>query len=384
MSASEPSSLSSTPLQNRLADCGNGGAAESARDPVCGMSVDPARTPHRAEHDGQSYFFCGARCRERFIAEPARYVSEKPMQEQATAGTQWTCPMHPEIIRDAPGACPICGMALEPLTPVAGEEPENPELRDMTRRFWVAAALSIPLLAIAMGGHSVAMLSPRVTAWLQLALATPAVLWGGWPFFERGWASLKNRSLNMFTLIALGTGVAYLYSVVAAVMPEVFPASFRDPDGGVPLYYEAASVVVALVLLGQVLELRARSQTSSAIQALLDLAPKQARLVREDGSEEDLALDAVLRGNRLRVRPGEKVTVDGMVLEGRSNIDEAMITGEPVPVEKTPGDQVTGGTVNTTGSFVMRAERVGSDTLLAQIVRMVGEAQRSRAPMQKP
>src|SRR5438046_3301463 len=347
------------------------------------MSVDPARTPHRAKQDGQSYFFCGTRCRERFIAEPARYVSEKPMQEQATAGTQWTCPMHPEIIRDAPGACPICGMALEPLTPVTGEEPENPELRHMTHRLWVTAALSVPLLIIAMGGHAVAMLSPRALAWLQLALATPAVLWGGWPFFQRGWASLRNRSLNMFTLIALGTGVAYLYSVVAAVIPGIFPASFRGSDGGVPLYFEAASVIVALVLLGQVLELRARSQTSSAIRELLDLAPKQARLVLEDGAEEDIPLDAVVPGNRLRVRPGEKVPVDGVVIEGHSNIDESMITGEPVPAEKSPGDKVTGATVNTTGSFVMRAERVGSDTLLAQIVQMVAEAQRSRAPIQK-
>jgi Cu+-exporting ATPase len=348
------------------------------------MSVDPTRTSHRAEHGGLRYFFCGAKCRERFVAEPARYLSEdRASRESAAIRSLWTCPMHPEIVRDGPGSCPICGMALEPMTPAAGEEAENPELRDMTRRFWVAAALSIPLLGMAMGGHSVAMLSPRTMAWVQLALATPAVLWGGWPFFQRGWASLKNRSLNMFTLIALGTGVAYLYSVVAAVMPEVFPASFRDPDGGVPLYFEAASVVVALVLLGQVLELRARSQTSSAIRALLDLAPKQARLVREDGTEADVLLDAVVPGNRLRVRPGEKVPVDGMILEGRSNIDEAMITGEPVPVEKSPGDQVTGGTVNMTGSFVMRAERVGSDTLLARIVRMVAEAQRSRAPIQK-
>src|SRR5947207_1909986 len=383
MSASEPSSLSTAPLQNRLADCGNGGAAESARDPVCGMSVDPARTPHRAEHDGQSYFFCGTRCRERCIAEPGRYVSETPMQEQATAGTQWTCLMRPEIIRDAPGACPICGMALEPLTPVTGEEPENPELRHMTHRLWVTAALSVPLLIIAMGGHAVAMLSPRALAWLQLALATPAVLWGGGPFFQRGWASIQNRSLNMFTLIALGTGVAYLYSVVAAVIPGIFPASFRAPDGGVPLYFEAASVITALVLLGQVLELRARSQTGSAIRALLDLAPKQARLVLEDGAEEDIPLDAVVPGNPLRVRPGEKVPVDGVVIEGHSNIDESMITGEPVPAEKSPGDKVTGATVNTTGSFVMRAERVGSDTLLAQIVQMVAEAQRSRAPIQK-
>jgi len=347
------------------------------------MSVDPARTPHRAEHDDQSYFFCGTRCRGRFIAEPARYVSEKPMQEQATAGTQWTCPMHPEIIRDAPGACPICGMALEPLTPVTGEEPENPELRHMTHRLWVTAALSVPLLIIAMGGHAVAILSPRALAWLQLALATPAVLWGGWPFFQRGWASLRNRSLNMFTLIALGTGVAYLYSVVAAVIPGIFPASFRGADGGVPLYFEAASVITALVLLGQVLELRARSQTGGAIRALLDLAPKQARLVREDGSEADIPLDVVKPGDRLRVRPGEKVPVDGVVIEGHSNVDESMISGEPLPVEKSTGDKVTGATVNTTGSFVMRAERVGSETVLARIVHMVAEAQRSRAPIQK-
>jgi len=347
------------------------------------MSVDPARTPHRAKHDGQSYFFCGTRCRERFIAEPARYVSEKPMQEQATAGTQWTCPMHPEIIRDAPGACPICGMALEPLTPVTGEEPENPELRHMTHRLWVTAALSVPLLIIAMGGHAVAILSPRALAWLQLALATPAVLWGGWPFFQRGWASLRNRSLNMFTLIALGTGVAYLYSVVAAVIPGIFPASFRGADGGVPLYFEAASVITALVLLGQVLELRARSQTGGAIRALLDLAPKQARLVREDGSEADIPLDVVKPGDRLRVRPGEKVPVDGVVIEGHSNVDESMISGEPLPVEKSTGDKVTGATVNTTGSFVMRAERVGSETVLARIVHMAAEAQRSRAPIQK-
>jgi Cu+-exporting ATPase len=361
-------------------------APERERDPVCGMTVDPT-TPHRAEHAGRRYFFCGAECRDRFVAEPARYLSDDPAGHPAAApaaaGTLWTCPMHPQIVRDAPGSCPICGMALEPMIPAAGGETESPELRDMTRRFWVAAALSIPLLAIAMGGDSLAILPPRATAWLQLALATPAVLWGGWPFFQRGWESLKNRSLNMFTLIALGTGVAYLYSVVAAIMPRVFPASFRGPDGGVPLYFEAASVVVALVLLGQVLELRARSQTSGAIRALLDLAPKQARLVREDGAEEEIPLEAVVPGQRLRVRPGEKVPVDGAVLEGHSSVDESMITGEPVPVEKSPGDKVTGGTVNTTGSFVMRAERVGSDTLLAQIVRMVAEAQRSRAPIQK-
>jgi P-type Cu+ transporter len=371
------------------ADPRDGSAAiEGARDPVCGMSVNPATSPHRAEHAGHAYFFCGARCRERFIAEPERFATGDRARERLSAtpvaaGTKWTCPMHPDIIRDAPGACPICGMALEPLTPIAGEDSDNPELRDMTRRLWVTAALSVPLLVIAMGGHAVTMLSPRAAAGVQLALATPAVLWGGWPFFQRGWDSLRNRSLNMFTLIALGTGVAYLYSVAAAVMPGIFPASFRGPDGGVPLYFEAASVITALVLLGQVLELRARSQTGGAIRALLDLAPKQARLLREDGSEADVSLEAVMPGNRLRVRPGEKVPVDGMVLDGRSSIDESMITGEPLPVEKSPGDNVTGATVNTTGSFVMRAERVGSDTVLARIVHMVVEAQRSRAPIQK-
>jgi Cu+-exporting ATPase len=361
---------------------------ETARDPVCGMSVDPATSSHRAEHAGHAYFFCGARCRERFIAEPERFATGDRARERLSAtpvaaGTKWTCPMHPDIIRDAPGACPICGMALEPLTPIAGEDSDNPELRDMTRRLWVTAALSVPLLVIAMGGHAVAMLSPRAMAWVQLALATPAVLWGGWPFFQRGWDSLRNRSLNMFTLIALGTGVAYLYSVVAAVIPGIFPASFRAPDGGVPLYFEAASVITALVLLGQVLELRARSQTGGAIRALLDLAPKQARLLRENGSEVDVPLEAIMPGNRLRVRPGEKVPVDGIVLEGHSSIDESMITGEPLPVEKSAGGKVTGATVNTTGSFVMRAERVGSDTVLARIVHMVVEAQRSRAPIQK-
>jgi Cu+-exporting ATPase len=371
--------------RDRIADHEHN-APERVRDPVCGMTVDPTTTPHHTEHAGQRYFFCGARCRDRFVAEPARYLSEEQAGHAAAApaavGTRWTCPMHPEIVRDTPGSCPICGMALEPTIPATGEE-RNPELRDMSRRFWVAVALSVPLLAIAMGGDSLAILPPRAMAWLQLVLATLAVLWGGWPFFQRGWESLKNRHLNMFTLIALGTGVAYLYSVVAAVMPGVFPASFRGPNGGVPLYFEAASVITALVLLGQMLELRARSQTSDAIRALLDLAPKQARLVPEDGAEEDIPLDQVVAGHRLRVRPGEKVPVDGVVIEGHSSVDESMITGEPVPVEKSPGDKVTGGTVNTTGGFVMRAERVGSDTLLGQIVRMVAEAQRSRAPIQK-
>ena len=358
---------------------------------MCGMTVDPATAKHHTEHAGHSYFFCSARCCEEFTAEPARYVvssGDRRGLVTAPAGeVLWTCPMHPQIARKEPGNCPICGMALEPMTPAAGEA-ENPELRDMTRRFWVGVALSLPLLAIAMAEHFNkpaldALISPRLLVWVQLILGTPAVLWCGWPFFQRGWASIISRRLNKYTLNALGTGVAYAYSLIAALAPGIFPASFRDVDGQVPLYFEAAAVIVTLVLLGQVLELRARSQTSSAIRALLDLAPKRARRLREDGSDEDVPLEDVVPGDRLRVRPGEKVPVDGVVLEGRSAVDESMITGEPVPAEKNPGDKVTGATVNTTGSFVMRAERVGSDTLLAQIVAMVAEAQRSRAPIQK-
>ncbi len=300
--------------------------------------------------------------------------------------TEYVCPMHPQIVRDAPGSCPICGMALEPRT-VTGDE-ENAELKDMTRRFWVSVALSVPLLAFVMGDmlpgqplrHA---LSGRLMAWLQLVLATPVVLWGGWPFFARGWASIVNRSLNMFTLIALGTGTAYVYSVVAALAPGMFPESFRTHGGEVELYFEAAAIITTLVLLGQVIELRARSQTSSAIKALLGLTPKTARRLRDDGDEEDVSLDEVRPGDRLRVRPGERVPVDGVVLEGTSAVDESMVTGEPILVEKAPGSRVTGGTVNGSGGFVMRAERVGSDTLLAQIVRMVSEAQRSRAPIQR-
>jgi P-type Cu+ transporter len=363
------------------------------RDPVCGMTVDPAKAKHRAEHAGHSYFFCRAKCRDKFAAEPARYVPSSLVgapgaAARTTAGeVLWTCPMHPQIVRNEPGNCPICGMTLEPMTPSAGST-VSPELRDITRRFWVGVALSTPLLAIAMAEHFDkpaldALLSPRLLVWVQLILGTPAVLWGGWPFFQRGWASVVNRRLNMFTLIALGTGVAYVYSLVAALAPGIFPASFRDHHGQVPLYFEAAAVIVTLVLLGQVLELRARSQTSSAIRALLDLAPKRARRLREDGSDDDIPLEEVVPGDRVRVRPGEKVPVDGVVLEGHSAVDESMITGESVPAEKNPGDKVTGATVNTTGSFVMRAERVGSDTLLAQIVAMVAEAQRSRAPIQR-
>jgi len=305
----------------------------------------------------------------------------------ATVKTQWTCPMHPQILRDAPGSCPICGMALEPRTGSAAEGPD-PELVDMTRRFWIGLVLTLPLLAFVMGdmfpGQPLRHLIPgRVSAWLQLLLATPVVLWAGWPFFERGWASIVNRSLNMFTLIALGTGVAWVYSVVGTLTPGLFPASFRTHGGEVGLYFEAAAVITVLVLLGQVLELRARSQTSSAIGALLRLAPPTARRLRHDGTEEDVPLEQVQVGDRLRVRPGEKVPVDGVVLEGRSAVDESMVTGESIPVEKTAGSRVIGGTVNGTGGFVMRAERVGSETLLAQIVHMVGEAQRSRAPIQR-
>jgi Cu+-exporting ATPase len=291
--------------------------------------------------------------------------------------------MHPQVQRAGPGSCPICGMALEPMTP-AGGDAANPELRNMTRRFWVCVGLSVPLVALAMAEDfaNPGLIAPRAAVWVQLVLATPAVLWGGWPFFERGWRSIVSRRLNMFTLIALGTGVAYVYSLIAALMPGIFPPSFRGPEGQVPLYFEAAAVIVTLVLLGQVLELQARSRTSSAIRALLDLAPKRARLVGDEGTEADIALEGVVPGNHLRVRPGEKVPVDGVVLEGKSAVDESMITGEPVPAEKAPGDKVTGATVNTTGTFVMRAERVGSETLLAQIVGMVAEAQRSRAPIQ--
>jgi len=303
------------------------------------------------------------------------------------ARTQWTCPMHPQIVRDAPGTCPICGMALEPR-PAGAEESPDPELADMTRRFWIGLVLALPLLAFAMGdmlpGEPLRHLVPgRVAAWLQLVLATPVVLWAGWPFFVRGWASLVNRSLNMFTLIALGTGMAYVYSVAGTVAPGLFPESFRTHGGEVGLYFEAAAIITVLVLLGQVLELRARSRTSSAIRALLNLAPPAARRVRPDGAEEDVPLEAVQAGDLLRVRPGERIPVDGVVLGGASAVDESMVTGEPIPVEKVPGSRVTGGTVNGTGTFVMRAERVGSETLLARMVQMVAEAQRTRAPIQR-
>ncbi len=397
--------------------------AGQATDPVCGMTVDPSSAVS-ADHAGDTYYFCREGCRDKFTADPDRYLSgsgETPPAAPASGRyicpmcpgvesdgpdtcpkcgmalepetpaapatkTEYICPMHPEIVRDEPGDCPICGMALEPRT-VTLEEEDNPELVDMTRRFWISAVLTVPLVIIAMGdavGLSFDWLaSPRMLTWVELALATPVVLWGGAPFFVRFWNSLVNRSLNMFTLIGLGVGVAYAYSVVAAVLPGIFPPSFRDAHGEVAIYFEAAAVITTLVLLGQVLELRARHQTGTAIRALLGLAPKTARRLNDDGSEEDVPLDDVRAGDRLRVRPGEKLPVDGEVIEGSSAVDESMITGEPMPVEKNPGDRVIGATVNGTGGLIMKAERVGAETVLSQIVQMVAEAQRSRAPIQK-
>lgn len=409
------------------------------KDPVCGMTVDPETAAASFEHNGTTYYFCRTQCRDRFSADPEQFLKPDGPQEQehppltfitrkpaaspveapaytcpmhpevsqerpgscpkcgmalepATVAApkervEYTCPMHPEIVRDAPGNCPICGMALEPRTVTLTEE-ENPELTDMRRRFWVSSVLSLPLVLIAMSDMISAdalqrLISPARLTWVQLALATPVVLWGGWPFFVRAWQSVVNRSLNMFTLIGLGVGVAYAFSLVATLFPEIFPDAFRGHGGMVPVYFEAAAVITTLVLLGQVLELKARSQTSAAIKSLLGLAPKTARRIHESGIEEDVLLEQVHPGDLLRVRPGEKIPVDGVVVEGSSAVDEAMVTGEPIPVEKSGGDLVIGATVNGTGSIVMRAERVGSETLLAQIVKMVAEAQRSRAPIQK-
>jgi P-type Cu+ transporter len=431
------------------------------RDPVCGMTVDPARAAAQVVYAGKTYYFCCGGCADKFRAEPAKYLNasapaamqrdsglvqfshagapaaspalvvsredmlgtERPAENPAAANAyicpmdaevredypgacpkcgmalepslplalatrvEYTCPMHPQIVRPGPGSCPICGMALEPRTVIA-EEPENPEMVSMTRRFWASVALTIPVLALGMsdlipGQPLQHVLRMRAIGWIELALATPVVLWGGWPFFERGWASLVNRSLNMFTLIALGTGTAFLYSVVAVLFPQFFPAAFRGMNGELPVYFEAAAAITTLVLLGQVLELRARSRTSAAIRSLLRLSPKNARLVRADGTELDVPLERIQVGDMLRVRPGEKVPVDGVVTDGESSVDESLMTGEPIPVEKGPGQKVIGGTINGTGTLVMRAERVGNETLLAQIVRMVSEAQRSRAPVQK-
>ena len=359
-------------------------AAEGVIDPVCGMTVDPHTAKHRADYRGHTYYFCSAGCRENFVADPQKYLGAR-QAETVPEGTIYTCPMHPQIRQVGPGSCPICGMALEPE--IAGTEVgPNPELVDMTRRFWIGLVLSLPVVALEMGGHLTnlhMLLGKNLSNWIQFVLATPVVLWAGWPFFVRGWQSLVTRNLNMFTLIAMGTGVAWLYSVVAVLMPNLFPAAFRDTEGAVAVYFEAAAVITVLVLLGQVLELRAREATSGAIRALLDLAPKTARRVKDDGSDEEISLDTVQVGDRLRVRPGDKVPVDGVVLEGRSALDESMVTGESMPVTKEKDSRVIGGTINKSGSFVMRADKIGRDTLLSRIVQMVASAQRSRAPIQR-
>jgi Cu+-exporting ATPase len=355
-------------------------------DPVCGMSVDPSTTPHVATHAGVHHYFCSARCLAKFNADPARYAGDAPLPTApAPDGAIWTCPMHPEIQRSGPGSCPICGMALEPMTPTLGDGP-SAEYADMKRRFVIGLVLSLPVVALEMGGHLLGMgrlIDQQMSNWLQMVLATPVVLWAGWPFFERGWASVKSRHLNMFTLIAMGTGVAWAYSMVAALLPGVFPIAFRTAHGAVPAYFEAAAVITVLVLLGQLLELRARETTSGAIRALLDLSPKLARRVRADGSDEEVTLDEVLVGDTLRVRPGEKVPVDGVVLDGRGTVDESMVTGESMPVTKETGSKLIGGTINQTGGLVMHAEKIGRDTMLSRIVQMVAEAQRSRAPIQR-
>jgi Cu+-exporting ATPase len=358
-----------------------------AEDPVCGMKVQRASARLVAKHAGQRFYFCSVRCHEKFEADPARYLEGIPAPEPMPEGTLYTCPMHPEIVQEGPGDCPQCGMALEPMGVPAADEGPNPELVDFTRRFWIGAALTIPILVLTMGpliGFPVRQWLGETTAvWLELVLATPVILWCGLTFFVRGWKSVVNRSLNMFTLIAMGVGAAYAFSLVATIAPEIFPAGFRSAEGHVGVYFEAAAVIVVLVLLGQVLELRARERTGGAIRALLDLAAKTARIIRTDGYEEEIPLEEVRVGDHLRVRPGEKVPVDGIVIDGHSSVDESMLTGEPVPVEKSRGDTVTGATINGKGSFIIEAKRVGADTVLAQIVDMVAQAQRSRAPIQK-
>jgi Cu+-exporting ATPase len=442
MFKADPEKYLTQPGLSRSSSLGTGAAVQphlltaKVKDPVCGMDVDPSKAKYKSDYNDENYYFCSTNCQEKFLAHPESYalrpassespqhlpipppsigsspvdrsgyvclmcpqvrenkpgpcpscgIALEPERPPDAPRTEYTCPMHPEIVRPGPGACPICGMALEPRTVTATEE-ENPELRDMTRRFWISLALTVPLLAIAMidmlPGISVERALPGGwLPWIELTLATPVVLWGGWPFFQRGWASVINRSTNMFTLIAMGTGLAYVFSAIVTAFPSIFPASFRGMNGEPPIYFESAAAIVTLVLLGQVLELRARSRTGAAIRALLDLSPKTARVLR-DGTEQDIPLDQVKAGDRLRVRPGEKVPVDGVVVEGTSSVDESMITGESVPVAKGPGSQVIGATVNGTGSFVMRAEHVGRDTLLARIVQMVGQAQRSRAPIQR-
>ncbi|MFN5449659.1 heavy metal translocating P-type ATPase [Bradyrhizobium sp.] len=365
----------------------HGGAQGTTVDPVCGMEVDPDTARHKAEHGGRSFYFCSDRCRTKFAEDPAKYLHGEMKKTQADVpeGTIYTCPMHPQVRQVGPGNCPICGMALEPELATADAGP-NPELVDMTRRFWVGLALSVPVVVLEMGAHLVGAhgwIDQSLSNWIQFVLATPVVLWAGWPFFVRGWQSVVTRNLNMFTLIAMGTGVAWVYSVVATVLPAAFPSTFRGHDGAVAVYFEAAAVITVLVLLGQVLELRAREATSGAIKALLDLAPKTARRIRENGSDEEVQIAELRPGDRLRVRPGEKVPVDGEIVEGRSSLDESMVTGESMPVSKEVGGKVIAGTLNRSGGFVMRAEKVGSDTMLSQIVQMVAQAQRSRAPIQR-
>jgi Cu+-exporting ATPase len=366
-----------------MVDLAGHGDHVHATDPVCGMSVDPQTAKHRLAHESQNYFFCSKRCRERFGIEPDKFLRPKRPEPAAPAGAIYTCPMHPEVRQTGPGSCPICGMALEPAQ-ISLDDAPDPELIDMTRRFWIALALTLPVFVLDMGAHlgGMHLLPANWSNWISFALATPVVLWAGAPFFARGWRSLITRNLNMFTLIAMGTGVAWAYSVIATLAPQAFPPAFRDMHGEVAVYFEAAAVITVLVLLGQVLELRAREKTSGAIRALLGLAPKTARRITEHG-DEDVALDAIAVGDRLRVRPGEKIPVDGVVTDGRSSIDESMVTGESMPVSKAEGADVIGGTVNQSGGLVVRAEKVGRDTMLARIVDMVARAQRSRAPIQR-
>jgi len=364
----------------------HGGATTKVLDPVCGMTVDPTTSKHRFEHHGETFHFCSAGCRTKFAADPAKYLAkDKAPEPEVPAGTIYTCPMHPEIRQVGPGSCPICGMALEPEV-ASLETGPNPELADMTRRFWIGGALALPAVVLEMGGHLAGphnWIDPTLSNWIQLVFATPVVLWAGWPFLVRGWQSLLTRNLNMFTLIAMGTGVAYVYSLIGTIAPQIFPATFRGHGGAVAVYFEAAAVITVLVLLGQVLELRARDATSGAIKALLQLAPKTARRVAPDGSEHEVEIDTLHAGDHLRVRPGEKVPVDGIILEGRSALDESLVTGESMPVTKEAGAKVIAGTLNQSGSFVMRADKVGRETLLSQIVQMVADAQRSRAPIQR-
>lgn len=368
----------------------HGADATKVHDLVCGMTVAPATSKHRFEHHGETFHFCSAGCRTKFAADPAKYLA-KENEEQKTpepdmpAGTIYTCPMHPQIRQVGPGTCPICGMALEPEV-ASLETGPNPELADMTRRFWIGGVLALPAVVLEMGGHLAgphSWIDPTLSNWIQLVFATPVVLWAGWPFFVRGWQSLLTRNLNMFTLIAMGTGVAYVYSLIGTIAPQIFPATFRGHEGAIAVYFEAAAVITVLVLLGQVLELRARDATSGAIKALLQLAPKTARRVDADGGEHEVEIDALHAGDRLRVRPGEKVPVDGIILEGRSSLDESLVTGESMPVTKESGAKVIAGALNQSGSFIMRADKVGRETLLSQIVQMVADAQRSRAPIQR-